>query len=45
MKLATKTLKRAALNEEAKDFVLKNEKLYSVLKKAANRYIGGETLD
>lgn len=45
MKLATETLKKAALNEEAKDFVLKNEKLYSVLKKAANRYIGGETLE
>ena len=44
LKLATATLKKAALNEEAKEFVLQNEKLYSVFKKAANRYIGGETL-
>ena len=44
LKLATETLKKAALNEEAKDFVLQNEKLYNILKKAANRYIGGETL-
>ena len=44
LKLAAETLKKAALNEEAKHFILGNEKLYTVLKKAANRYIGGETL-
>lgn len=38
-------LKKAALNEEAKHFILQNENLFKVLKKAANRYIGGETLD
>lgn len=44
IQLAAATLKKAALNEEAKNFVLENEKLYNLLKKAANRYIGGETL-
>lgn len=44
LELATETLKKAALNEEAKNFILGNDRLYSVLKKAANRYIGGETL-
>ncbi|ANF49134.1 proline dehydrogenase [Chryseobacterium glaciei] len=33
-----------SLNEDAKNFVLQNEKLFKTLKKAANRYIGGETL-
>lgn len=41
---ASEALKKAALNEEAKNFVLQNEQLFSVLKRAANRYIGGETL-
>lgn len=41
---ASDVLKKAALNEEAKNFVLQNEQLFSVLKRAANRYIGGETL-
>lgn len=41
---AAKTLRKAALNEGAKDFVLNNETLYKTLKKAANRYIGGENL-
>jgi proline dehydrogenase len=38
-------LKKIALNEEAKDYVLNNKELYQVLKKAANRYIGGESLE
>ena len=38
------TWKKAALNEEAKNFILNNEVVFKVLKKAANRYIGGETI-
>lgn len=38
-------LKKAALNEKAKDLILHNEVLYKLLKKAADRYIGGETLE
>jgi proline dehydrogenase len=37
-------LQKAAVNEEAKAFVLQNPKVFNVLKKAANRYIGGDTL-
>lgn len=44
LKLGSAALKKAALNEEAKSFVLTNEPLYKLLKKAANRYIAGETL-
>jgi proline dehydrogenase len=45
LKLGSEALKKAALNEDAKNFVLGNKKLFETLKKAANRYIGGETLD
>lgn len=45
LRLGSKALKKAALNEDAKKFVLQNDKLFKILKKAANRYIGGETLD
>ncbi len=45
LKLGAESLKKAALNEDAKNFVLQNEKLFKTLKKAASRYIGGETLD
>lgn len=38
-------LRKAALNEEAKNYVLSNPVLFSILKRAANRYIGGETLE
>jgi len=38
-------LRKAALNEEAKSHILSNPVLFNILKKAANRYIGGETLD
>jgi proline dehydrogenase len=44
IKLGAASLKKAALNEAAKQFVLQNENLYKALKRAANRYIGGETL-
>jgi len=45
LKMGSMALKSAALNEEAKEYILKNEVLFKVLKKAANRYIGGETLE
>jgi len=37
-------LRKAALNEDAKAYVLNNEVLYRFMKKAAERYIGGENL-
>ena len=37
-------LRKAALNEEAKAYVLANPVLFNLLKKAADRYIGGETV-
>jgi proline dehydrogenase len=37
-------LRKAALNEEAKKYILSNPALFNTLKKAAHRYIGGETL-
>ncbi len=45
LEIGAMALKRAALNEEAKNFVLQNEILFKTLKKAANRYIGGETIN
>jgi len=45
LKIASDALKKAALNEDAKNFVLQNDKLFKILKKAANRYIGGETIE
>lgn len=42
--VGAEALKKAALNEEAKNFVLQHEPLYKALKRAANRYLGGETL-
>ncbi|WBL25076.1 hypothetical protein [Zunongwangia sp. HGR-M22] len=44
LRLGADSLKKAALNEEAKNFILNNEVLFKVLKKAADRYIGGETI-
>lgn len=38
-------LRKAALNEEAKNYILENPSLYRVLRRAADRYIGGETLE
>ena len=45
IKLGSNALKKAALHEEAKQFVLQNEKIFQLFKRAANRYIGGETLE
>jgi proline dehydrogenase len=41
---AAAALRKAALNEEAKAYILANPPLFTALKKAADRYIGGETL-
>ena len=41
---ATASLRKAAMNEQAKEYILHNEVLFKTLKKAANRYIGGENL-
>jgi proline dehydrogenase len=41
---ASAALRKAALNEEAKNYILDNPVLFATLKRAANRYIGGETL-
>jgi len=38
-------LKKIALDENAKEYILNNKPLYQILRKAADRYIGGETLE
>jgi proline dehydrogenase len=42
---AAASLRKAAMNQEAKEYILHNEILFKTLKKAADRYIGGENLD
>ncbi len=42
---AGEALKKAALSEEAKSYLLNNPVLFNLLLKAAKRYIGGETLE
>ena len=42
---ASEALRKAALNEEAKAYLLSNPVLFNLLLKAARRYIGGETLE
>jgi proline dehydrogenase len=42
--LGSAALRKAALNTVAKEYVLSSPVLFETLKKAANRYIGGETL-
>lgn len=44
LEAAAKALRKAAMNEEAKDYVLSHPELYALLRKAADRYIGGENL-
>ncbi|SKB87492.1 proline dehydrogenase family protein [Dyadobacter psychrophilus] len=44
LKIGANALRKAALNETAKEYLLENETLFQILKKAANRYIGGDTL-
>ena len=43
--LAGQALKKTALNQEAKEYLLHNPVLFNLLLKAARRYIGGETLE
>lgn len=43
--MGASALRKAALNEQAKQFILSNEILFKTIKKAADRYIGGETLE
>ena len=42
---AGEALRKAALNEEAKAYLLNNPILFNLLLKAAKRYIGGENLE
>src|ERR1700730_12595972 len=42
---ASEALRKAAINEEAKAYLLSNPLLFNLLLKAARRYIGGETLE
>jgi len=44
-KQASDALRKAALSEEAKAYLLSNPVLFNLLLKAARRYIGGETLE
>lgn len=44
-KQASEALKKAALNQDAKDYLLNNPVLFNLLLKAARRYMGGETLE
>jgi proline dehydrogenase len=44
LNIGSAALRKAALNQDAKNFILSNPVLFHTLKKAANRYIGGETL-
>lgn len=45
LSMGAAALRTAALNEEAKAYILANPVLFRTLKKAADRYIGGETLE
>ncbi len=45
LQMGAAALKKIALDENAKEYVLNDRHLYKVLRKAADRYIGGETLD
>ena len=42
---ASEALRKAAISEEAKAYLLSNPVLFNLLLKAARRYIGGETLE
>jgi proline dehydrogenase len=43
--IGARALRKAALNLEVKEYILNNEVLFKTFRKAANRYIGGETLE
>jgi proline dehydrogenase len=44
-KQASEALRKAAINDEAKAYLLSNPVLFNLLLKAARKYIGGETLE
>lgn len=43
--MGANALRKAALNSNAKEYILSDIASYQTIKKAADRYIGGETLD
>ncbi|RZM30598.1 MAG: proline dehydrogenase [Pedobacter sp.] len=45
LKPASSSLKNLATNDQAKHYLLNNPVLYNIVRRAAERYIGGETLD
>ena len=45
LEMGATALRKIALDEKAKEYLLQNRPLYQVIKKAADRYIGGETLE
>ncbi|QNK61645.1 proline dehydrogenase family protein [Pedobacter sp. PAMC26386] len=45
LEIGAQALRKIALNEDTKNHVLTNPALFQLFKKAANRYIGGETLE
>ncbi len=45
LQLGAIALKKIALDENAKEYILNDKNLYKALRKAADRYVGGETLD
>ncbi|MCK8520471.1 proline dehydrogenase family protein [Aquimarina sp. D1M17] len=44
LSVGSEALRKAAMNDDAKNYILNNPTLFRVLKKAADRYIGGENL-
>jgi proline dehydrogenase len=44
LQIGAQALRKAALNEDSKAYILNNPALFQLFKKAADRYIGGETL-
>ena len=45
LQMGATALRKAALNNKVKEYILSDIGLYTTIKKAAERYIGGETLD
>lgn len=45
MAAGSAALRKAAVNEQAKHYILGDENLYRLFSKAASRYVAGETLD
>ncbi|AMP98938.1 Proline dehydrogenase [Pedobacter cryoconitis] len=45
LQIGAQALRKAALNEDSKAYILANPVLFQLFKKAADRYIGGETLE